>query len=128
MIGQSISHYRILSKLGEGAMGTVYAAEDISLGRQVAIKILTSDPGKQNYRARFQREARSISALNHPNIATIHEYGETADNVPFIVMELVKGRTLQDLIEGGHLTLNKAVEIVRAVASALGEAHSRGID
>ena len=79
MIGQTISHYRILSKLGEGGMGVVYVAEDILLGRRVAIKTLTevNGPGQQRFRSRFLREARAVSALSHPHIATIHDYGET---------------------------------------------------
>src|SRR6266436_1328064 len=95
MIGQTISHYRIVSKLGEGGMGVVYLAEDTVLGRQVAIKTLTDvGASKQQFRLRFLREARAVSALSHPHIATVHDYGETEDGQPYIVMELVKGETL----------------------------------
>src|ERR1700741_3073457 len=125
MIGQTVSHYRILEKLGEGGMGAVYLAEDLHLARRVAIKFLTSTA--HHYRARFIREARAVSALNHPNIAMVHDYGETtADNQPFIVMEYVKGKSLSDLLDEG-LTLRRSVEIVSSIAEALGEAHHQGI-
>jgi serine/threonine protein kinase/Tfp pilus assembly protein PilF len=124
MIGQTVSHYRILEKLGEGGMGAVYLAEDLHLARRVAIKFLTSTD--HHYRARFIREARAVSALSHPNIAMVHDYGETSTGQPFIVMEYVKGKSLSDLLDEG-LTLNRSVEIVSAIAEALGEAHQQGI-
>ena len=124
MIGQTVSHYRILEKLGEGGMGVVYLAEDLHLARRVAMKFLTSSD--HHYRARFIREARAVSALNHPNIAMVHDYGETAEGQPFIVMEFVKGKSLSDLLDEG-LTLRRSVEIVSAIAEALGEAHEQGI-
>ncbi|HJS25122.1 MAG TPA: tetratricopeptide repeat protein [Pyrinomonadaceae bacterium] len=124
MIGQTVSHYRILEKLGEGGMGAVYLAEDLHLARRVAIKFLTSTD--RHYRARFIREARAVSALSHPNIAMVHDYGETSDDQPFIVMEYVKGKSLSDLLEEG-LTLRRSVEIVSSIAEALGEAHEQGI-
>ncbi len=125
MIGQTVSHYRIVEKLGEGGMGAVYLAEDLHLGRRVAVKFLTSTD--RHYRARFIREARAVSALNHPNIAMVHDYGETTtDNQPFIVMEYVKGKSLSDLLDEG-LTLRRSVEIVSSIAEALGEAHQQGI-
>ena len=124
MIGQTVSHYRILEKLGEGGMGVVYLAEDLHLARRVAIKFLTSSD--HHYRARFIREARAVSALNHPNVAMVHDYGETTNGQPFIVMEFVKGKSLSDLLEEG-LTLKRSVEIVSAIAEALGEAHEQGI-
>ena len=129
MQGQTISHYRILEKLGEGGMGIVYVAEDILLGRRVAIKTLTAGAtlGKQHYRTRFLREARAVSALSHSHIATVFDYGETPDGHPFIVMELVKGRTLADLLREKTLTIARAVEIVTQVAQALAEAHRHGI-
>src|SRR5437870_6304223 len=126
MIGQTVSHYRILEKLGEGGMGVVYAAVDTHLGRRVAIKFLTIT-SDQHYRARFLREARSVSLLNHPNIATIFDYGETDDGEPYIVMELVLGKTLGDLLAKSALNLRRSVEIAEAIAAALGEAHSHGI-
>jgi tetratricopeptide (TPR) repeat protein/predicted Ser/Thr protein kinase len=124
MIGQTVSHYRILEQLGEGGMGTVYLAEDLHLARRVAIKFLTSTD--HHYRARFIREARAVSALSHPNIAMVHDYGETTDGQPFIVMEYVKGKSLSDLLDEG-LTLRRSVEIVSSIAEALGEAHHQGI-
>src|SRR5678815_2673917 len=87
MLGQTVSHYRILQKLGEGGMGVVYLAEDKNLGRRVAIKFLNLTD--HHYRARFIREARAVSILNHPNIATVYEYGESDSAQPFIVMEYV---------------------------------------
>ncbi len=125
MIGQTVSHYRILEVLGEGGMGVVYLAEDTHLGRRVALKFLTSSD--HDYRARFLREARAVSALSHPNIAAVFDYGETADQQPYIVMELVKGKTLSKLLREGGLTLAQAVEFTAAVAEALGEAHREGI-
>lgn len=124
MIGQTVSHYRILEKLGEGGMGAVYLAEDLHLARRVAIKFLTSTD--RHYRARFIREARAVSALMHPNIAMVHDYGETSSGQPFIVMEYVKGKSLSDLLDEG-LTLTRSVEIISAIAEALGEAHHHGI-
>jgi serine/threonine protein kinase/Tfp pilus assembly protein PilF len=125
MIGQTVSHYRILEHLGEGGMGVVYLAEDTHLGRRVALKFLTSTD--HHYRARFLREARAVSALSHPNIAAVFDYGETDDKQPYIVMELVKGKTLNKLLRKGGLTLAQAVEITASVAEALGEAHREGI-
>jgi serine/threonine protein kinase/dipeptidyl aminopeptidase/acylaminoacyl peptidase len=126
MLGQTISHYRIIQKLGEGAMGVVYLAEDTHLGRQVAIKFLAS-ANEHHYRARFLREARAISTLTHRNIAIVYDYGETNDGQPFIVMEYVKGATLSDLLHQSALTITNALEIIEAVADALGAAHAQGI-
>jgi tetratricopeptide (TPR) repeat protein/predicted Ser/Thr protein kinase len=129
MIGKTISHYRIVEKLGEGGMGVVYVAEDTVLGRRVAIKTLTVKPGQneQHFRTRFLREARAVSALSHPHIATIHDYGETTDGEPFIVMELVKGQTLNELMLGESLTIARAIQVIREVAEALAEAHRNGV-
>jgi len=124
MIGQTVSHYRITEKLGEGGMGVVYLAEDKHLARRVAIKFLSSTD--HHYRARFIREARAVSALSHPNIATVHDYGETGEGQPFIVMEYVKGMTLSAVLDDG-LTMLRSVEIVSSIAEALGEAHEHGI-
>lgn len=124
MIGQTISHYRILQKLGESGMGVVYLAEDTRLGRRVAIKFPTSTD--EHFRSRFLREARALSNFNHPNIATVHDYGETADGRPFIVMEYIKGQDLSALLEHG-LTLAQAIEYAATIAEALSEAHARGI-
>jgi serine/threonine protein kinase/Tfp pilus assembly protein PilF len=127
MIGQTVSHYRILEPLGEGGMGTVYLAEDTHLGRRVAIKFPSLGSDSHDYRARFLREARAVSELNHPGIATLFDYGETEEGRPFLVMELAKGRPLSDLMQAGELNLQRAVTIVIDVAAALIEAHARGV-
>src|SRR5437763_13486190 len=129
MIGETISHYRIIKKLGEGGMGVVYLAEDVLLQRRVAIKTLNSKRGSgdQHFRARFLREARAISALSHQHIANIYDYGETTEGQPYIVMELVEGKTLVDLMRDESLTIPRSIEIVKQVAEALSEAHHRGI-
>jgi eukaryotic-like serine/threonine-protein kinase len=129
MIGETISHYRILKKVGEGGMGEVYVAEDVLLGRRVAVKTLNSKSGTsgQHFRARFLREARAISALSHQNIANIYDYGETTEGQPYIVMELVEGQTLVELMRTESLTIPRAIEIVKQVAQALSEAHLHGI-
>ncbi|MDX6531954.1 MAG: eukaryotic-like serine/threonine-protein kinase [Blastocatellia bacterium] len=129
MIGQTISHYRIVEKLGEGGMGIVYVGEDTVLGRRVAIKTLTAARSStdQHFRGRFLREARSISKLSHPHIATIYDYGETADGQPYIVMELIEGETLSHLMAREALTIPRVIEIVEQVAEALAEAHRHGI-
>lgn len=125
MVGETISHYRIIECIGEGGMGTVYLAEDLTLGRNVAIKFLTSTSAE--YRGRFLREARAVSVLTHPNIATVFDYGETAEDQPYIVMELIKGQPLSDKLQEGSLPLPEAVRIVSAIAEALGEAHHQGV-
>src|SRR4051812_7146137 len=128
MIGQTVSHYRILGKLGEGGMGVVYLAEDTHLGRQVAIKFLgASTSDAHHFKARFLREARAASRLSHPHIATVYDYGETDEGFPFIIMELIKGKPLSDLLHEDELTLSRALEIIEDVADALGEAHRHGI-
>jgi serine/threonine protein kinase/Tfp pilus assembly protein PilF len=127
MIGQIVSHYKVIEKLGEGGMGVVYAAEDLHLGRRVAIKFLSAASEGKQFRARFLREARAVSHLSHPNIATIYDYGETADGQPYIVMEIVKGRNLSELLRAGAMPVTRAVEIAQAVAEALGESHAQGI-
>jgi serine/threonine protein kinase/uncharacterized protein HemY len=127
MIGQTISHYRILDQIGEGGMGVVYEAEDTRLGRRVAIKIPTAAPDSHSHHARFLREARSISALSHAHIATLFDYGELPDGRPYIVMELVNGRELGDLLRSEELSVARAIEIIADVAEALCEAHRHGI-
>jgi len=127
LIGKTISHYRIVEKLGEGGMGVVYIAEDTVLGRRVAIKSLPAEHADQHFRMRFLREAQAVSRLSHPHIATIHDYGETEDGEPYIVMELVKGQTLSALMREEALTIPRVIEIVKQVAEALAEAHHNGI-
>jgi serine/threonine protein kinase/tetratricopeptide (TPR) repeat protein len=128
LIGRTVSHYRILEQLGEGGMGVVYLAEDTLLGRRVAIKTLHSRTGNDpQFRGRFLREARAVSALSHPHIATIYDYGETEDGEPYIVMELIKGSTLGELMLTEKLTVGRSIEIIRQVGEALAEAHHHGI-
>ncbi len=127
MIGQVVSHYRILDRLGKGGMGEVYLAEDTNLGRRVAIKFPVLTSNERDFRARFLREARAISELSNPHIATLYDYGETSDGHPFLVMELVQGRTLARMMRKGELTLPLALQIIEDVASALTDAHARGI-
>ncbi|MDQ3585639.1 MAG: tetratricopeptide repeat protein [Acidobacteriota bacterium] len=128
MLGQTVSHYRILKKLGEGGMGVVYEAEDLLLGRHVAIKFLTDARREPQFRARFLREARAASTLSHSHIAVIYDYGEAREGDPFIVMELVNGQSLADLLcAGTPLPIARAVEIAEQVAEALAEAHRHGV-
>ena len=127
MIGQTISHYRILGKLGAGGMGVVYKAEDLQLRRTVALKFLPPELVRDaEAKARFVHEAQAAAALNHPNIATIHEIHE-ADGHTFIVMEYVEGQSLKDRLASGPLLVPEALRIASQIAAGLAKAHSRGI-
>jgi len=127
MIGKTLSHYKVIEKIGQGGMGEVYRAEDTSLKRDVAIKVLpeqfTKDPQRL---ARFEREAQLLASLNHPNIAAIYGF-EEADDVRFLAMELVPGETLQERVAKGPVPVEEALEVCRQIAEGVEAAHEKGV-
>ena len=127
MIGQTLGHYRIVREIGAGGMGVVYQAEDTTLGRQVALKILPPELAKDDdRRLRFAREARAVAALNHPNIVTVHSVEESG-GIHFITMELVKGKTLAELLPRQGFALGRFFEIAIPLVDAVSAAHQQGI-
>ncbi|MFB3068787.1 MAG: serine/threonine-protein kinase, partial [Acidobacteriota bacterium] len=127
MVGQTISHYKVLEEIGQGGMGVVYRAQDTTLKREVAIKVLpeqfTRDPKRL---ARFEREAQLLASLNHPHIATI--YGlEEANGVRFLSLELVEGETLAERLTQGSLPLKEALEVCRQIVDGVEAAHEKGV-
>src|SRR5262245_57801132 len=127
MIGRTLSHYRLVSELGRGGMGVVYRALDVTLGREVALKVLphefVADPER---RRRFIQEAKSAAALEHPHIGVVYEVGE-AEGITFIAMQLVRGHPLRELLQRGSLPARRAVELALEVAEGLSTAHDKGI-
>ena len=127
MPGKTFGHYEVLDKLGSGGMGEVYRAKDLELGREVAIKVLrkelASDPDGLK---RFEREARTASALNHPNIATIYHIGEY-EGTRYIAMELVAGQMLRELLNEGPLSTEKTLAFAEQIIAGLAKAHGAGI-
>src|SRR5262245_43508112 len=127
VVGQQIGPYQIIAPIGSGGMGEVFRAKDSRLEREVAVKVLppqfASDPDRK---ARFEREAKAVAALSHPNILSIHDYG-TELGVSFAVTELLEGETLRERVQAGALPWRRTVEIAVAIADGLAAAHAKGI-
>ena len=127
LTGHTLGHYRVIEKIGAGGMGIVYRARDDRLRRDVAIKVLPEEvAGNPTRLRRFEREARAAAALNHPNILAVFDVGEYEGN-PFLVTELLKGRTLRQLLQSGPLRVETALPIARQIAEGLAAAHGQGI-
>ena len=128
MIGHTVSHYRVTGRLGKGGMGDVYEAEDVRLGRRVALKVLPAgartDP---EARARLEREARAASLLDHPNVGIVHEIGEGPDGSLFIAMARYDGPTLRERLDAGPLAVDEAVDLARQIGEGLRCAHEAGV-
>jgi serine/threonine-protein kinase len=126
-IGQNLSHYSLVEKIGKGGMGEVFRAKDQKLGRDVAIKVLPEEFAKDADRvARFQREAKLLASLNHSNIAAIHGLEESG-GVSFLVLELVEGQTLSDRIKAGPIPVEESLKLALQIAEALEAAHEKGV-
>ena len=127
MIGKTLGHYKILEQLGKGGMGEVYRAKDQKLGRDVAIKVLPEEFAQDTDRiARFQREAKLLASLNHPNIAAIHGL-EESEGTHFLVLELIEGDTLADRIKNGPIPAEESLKLALQIAEALEAAHEKGV-
>jgi serine/threonine protein kinase len=126
MLSGTLGHSRIVRLLGRGGMGEVYLAEDTTLGRQVALKILPPELAASGWRERFDREARAVAALNHPNTVTLHSIDQAGDT-PFLTMEFVDGKALGDLIPTDGMPLDRLLKIAIPLADTVGAAHQRGI-
>ena len=127
MIGRTLAHYKILKKIGSGGMGEVFLAEDTKLDRKVALKVLPPELAEsEERRARFKREAKAIAALNHPNIVTVYSVEED-DSVHFITMELVKGKTVTELLPKTGFPLSRFFDVAIPLANAVAAAHQEGI-
>ena len=127
MIGKMLLHYEIKDSIGKGGMGEVYRARDTKLGREVAVKVLPAElSGDPEREARFQREARALAALQHPNVASVYGF-EEADGVRFLVMELVTGADLAQRMQDGPVPVEEALELARQIAAGLEAAHDGGI-
>jgi serine/threonine protein kinase len=127
MIGKTISHYKIIEKLGSGGMGEVYLAEDMKLNRRVALKFLPAQlVSDEEFKARFTREAQAAAKLNHPNIITIHEVSQH-DGRPYFAMERIDGESLREIIKSGELSTDRAIDIIMQICEGLQAAHKAGI-
>lgn len=126
MLGHSVSHYRLVEKIGHGSMGVVYKAIDTRIDRTVAIKFLSSDPQDEVAQRRFEREVRAASALDHPNVCTVYEAGEL-DGMPFIAMAYYQGESLKDRMKRGPMAVAEAIDVMLQIAAGLAQTHATGI-